>query len=75
MALTNYFTQSLVYALVLFGVGPGLGLAGRIGTIEVFAIVTAAYAAQIALSKAWLARFRYGPLEWLWRRLTYGTAW
>ncbi len=74
MALTNYFTQSLVYAFVLFGVGPGLGLAGRIGTIEVLAIVTATYAAQIALSKVWLARFRYGPLEWLWRRLTYGAA-
>jgi uncharacterized protein len=72
MALTNYVTQSLVYAFVLFGVGPGLGLAGRIGTIEVFLVVTATYAGQIALSKAWLARYRCGPLEWLWRRLTYG---
>jgi len=72
MALTNYVAQSLFYAFVLFGVGPGLALAGRIGSASVVAIVTIAYASQIAASRWWLGRFRYGPLEWLWRRLTYG---
>jgi uncharacterized protein len=72
MALTNYVAQSLFCAFVLFGVGPGLALAGRIGSASVFAIVTLAYAGQIAASRWWLGRFRQGPMEWLWRRLTYG---
>jgi uncharacterized protein len=72
MALTNYLAQTLVYAWVLFGVGPGLGLAGRLGTLSVTAIVTIGFAAQIAFSHWWLARFRFGPAEWLWRALTYG---
>jgi len=73
MALTNYVAQSLVYAFVLFGVGPGLALAGKIGATQVLAITVAAFAAQVLLSRLWLARFRYGPLEWVWRALTYGT--
>ncbi len=73
MALTNYVAQSVFYGLVLFGVGPGLALAGKIGVSQVIVIVTLAYAAQIALSRLWLQRLRYGPLEWVWRRLTYGS--
>jgi uncharacterized protein len=72
MALTNYVLQSFVYAFVLFGFGPGLTLAGRIGTLAVVALVVIAYAVQILLSRWWLARFAYGPLEWVWRALTYG---
>ena len=72
MALSNYVAQSFIYAFVLFGLGPGLALAGRIGTTAVVTIVIVCYAAQIALSVWWLSRFRYGPLEWLWRGLTYG---
>ena len=72
MALTNYFAQSLFYALVLFGVGPGLDLAGRIGATEVFAMIVVAYATQVLFSRWWLSRFRYGPAEWVWRGLTYG---
>ena len=72
MALSNYVGQSLIYGFVLFGVGPGLSLAGRIGTSTVMAIVVVAYAAQVVSSRWWLARFRYGPLEWEWRGLTYG---
>jgi len=73
MALTNYLTQSFVIAYVLFGIGPGLALAGRIGTCAVLGIVVAVYAAQVAFSRWWLGRFRYGPAEWVWRALTYGT--
>ena len=38
----------------------------------VVAMVTVAFAIQIVASRWWLGHFRYGPLEWLWRRLTYG---
>lgn len=72
MALTNYVTQTFCMALLLFGVGPGLALAGHIGTTAAFAIVVVAYAVQVWFSRWWLARFRYGPLEWIWRALTYG---
>ena len=72
MALSNYVAQSFIYAFVLFGVGPGLALAGRIGATAVVGIVVVGYGAQIALSVWWLGRYRYGPLEWLWRGLTYG---
>jgi uncharacterized protein len=72
MALTNYVTQSFLIAFILFGWGPGLGLAGRIGTLHLTLIVIAFYAAQVWLSGLWLARFRFGPLEWVWRTATYG---
>lgn len=72
MALTNYLAQGLIYAFVLFGVGPGLGLAGRIGSAGVIAICVAFFAFQTAFSHWWLARYRFGPMEWLWRALTYG---
>lgn len=72
MALTNYLMQGLIYAFVLFGVGPGLALAGRIGTTAVLAICVLFFALQIAFSHWWLARYRFGPMEWLWRSLTYG---
>lgn len=72
MALTNYLMQGLIYAFVLFGVGPGLGLAGRIGTTAVIVISLIFYALQIMFSYWWLARFQFGPMEWLWRTLTYG---
>ena len=72
MALTNYLAQGLIYAFVLFGVGPGLGLAGRIGSFYVLAICIAFFALQIVFSHWWLARYRFGPMEWIWRALTYG---
>jgi uncharacterized protein len=72
MALTNYISQSAIIAFVLFGLGPGLGLIGQIGTGALIVIVTVAYAAQVAVSRWWLARYRFGPLEWLWRAYTYG---
>jgi len=72
MALTNYLAQGLLYAFVLFGVGPGLGLAGKIGSFAVMLISLAFFAFQVAFSHWWLARYRFGPMEWLWRALTYG---
>jgi len=72
MALTNYLTQGLVIALVLFGVGPGLALAGRIGTSALTAIVVLVFGMQVLVSRWWLRHYRFGPVEWVWRALTYG---
>jgi uncharacterized protein len=72
MALTNYLAQGLLYGFVLFRVGPGLGLAGRIGACDVIAISLAFFVLQMLFSHWWLARYRFGPMEWLWRALTYG---
>jgi uncharacterized protein len=71
MALTNYVSQSFVLALIFFGVGPGLARVGRIGTGALAVIVIIVYAAQVVASRWWLTRFRFGPLEWLWRAYTY----
>jgi uncharacterized protein len=72
MALTNYVMQSFFYGFVLFGIGPGLALAGKIGTTIVTGLVVVAYALQVVFSQWWLRRYRFGPLEWCWRVLTYG---
>jgi uncharacterized protein len=72
MALTNYLAQSLVFGFVLFGVGPGLALAGKIGTTAVLGIVVIVFALQALFSRWWLGRYAYGPAEWVWRAFTYG---
>ncbi|MDE2795256.1 MAG: DUF418 domain-containing protein [Gemmatimonadota bacterium] len=69
MALTNYITQSLICSLVFYG--HGLGLFERVGGPAQVAIVAAIWALQLAWSPWWLARYRFGPLEWVWRSLTY----
>ncbi|WP_369025101.1 DUF418 domain-containing protein [Qipengyuania sp. RANM35] len=72
MALTNYLMQGFAYGFILFGVGPGLALGGKIGIFAVVLICLAFFAFQMAFSAWWLARYRFGPMEWLWRWLTYG---
>ena len=72
MALTNYLAQSLIFGFVLFGVGPGLALAGKIGTTAILGVVIAFFALQVLISRWWLARYAYGPAEWVWRAFTYG---
>ncbi|QOY95178.1 DUF418 domain-containing protein [Massilia sp. UMI-21] len=68
MALTNYLTQSLVAST--FFLGYGLGNWG-ISRVDQMLFVLVLVAAQIVFSHAWLSRFRYGPVEWLWRAVTY----
>ncbi len=70
MALTNYLTQSLVYLFVFYGFGLGLMRYG--GALTCLGITAVTFALQILLSRWWLARFRFGPMEWLWRSATYG---
>lgn len=69
MALTNYLTQSLVASCVFFGYG--LGFYGELGRGGQTLFVFAVFALQMLASRWWLARFRYGPMEWLWRAITY----
>jgi uncharacterized protein len=49
-------------------------LFGQLGTAAALAIGIAVYVAQVVFSAWWLQRYRYGPVEWLWRTLMYGTA-
>ena len=72
MALTNYVLQSIAIVLILTGVGPGLALAGKAGIATFLPLVAIFYGAQVLISNFWLKRFSYGPLEWVWRALTYG---
>lgn len=68
MALTNYLAQSLI-GFLLFS-GSGLALYGRVPRVGLAAIVASIWVTQLAWSVWWLAHFRVGPMEWLWRSLT-----
>jgi uncharacterized membrane protein YeiB len=68
MALTNYLLQSVICMVFFYGFA--LGHWGMPRAQQVLFVVVV-YAAQIAFSHWWLARFRYGPMEWLWRGYTY----
>jgi uncharacterized protein len=72
MAFTNYLAQSVILGWIFYGYG--LGLFGRLGVTSALAIAIAVYIAQVFFSAWWLGRYRYGPVEWLWRTLMYGQA-
>lgn len=69
MALTNYLSQSLVLTFVSYGWG--LGLALKLNGFQVLGICLGLFVAQVVLSDMWLKNFKYGPLEWVWRCITY----
>ena len=69
MALTQYLLQSVAGVAIFYGVG--LGLYGRMRPLAVCGIALGVFAVQVILSRIWMARFAYGPAEWIWRRLTY----
>jgi uncharacterized protein len=69
MAFTNYLMQSLIGMLLFTGVG--FGLFGQLARHELYYVVAAIWLLQLLWSPWWLARHHYGPLEWLWRALTY----
>ncbi|TMU56415.1 DUF418 domain-containing protein [Flagellimonas algicola] len=69
MALTNYFAQSVIGTFLLFGWG--LGYIGELRNLYTFGIAFLVIAFQMILSKWWLSKFKYGPLEWLWRSATF----
>ncbi|MBL7628940.1 DUF418 domain-containing protein [Frankia nepalensis] len=68
MSLTNYLGQSVLCVVIFTGVG--LRLAGTVGASAVVLIALGIYAAQVFASAVWMARFRYGPVEWLLRMWT-----
>lgn len=70
MALTNYLLQSVVAALVFYGYG--LAMWGRIGNAGMVVLAGAVFAMQVLAGRWWLERYRFGPLEWVWRWLTHG---
>ncbi len=69
MAFTNYLMQSLLVGLFFYGVG--LGMYGKLQRYEIYYVVGATWLLQIIWSHIWLRFFRFGPLEWCWRSLTY----
>jgi len=69
-AFSNYLGASLVCTTIFYGYG--LGLFGTLGRAELLLLTLLLCLAMLAWSKAWLERFRYGPFEWLWRRLSRG---
>ncbi|WP_288757542.1 DUF418 domain-containing protein [uncultured Brevundimonas sp.] len=71
MALTNYLAQTLIMT-TLFYMPWGPRLFGRMDYVQLWGVVAAVWALQLVWSPLWLSRFRMGPLEWVWRRLTYG---
>jgi len=71
MALTNYLLQTLIAIILFYGVGLGIG--PRFGLIGALPFFVAIFIVQVAFSRWWLARFYFGPVEWLWRCLTYSS--
>lgn len=70
MALTNYLMHSLLGIVIFYGIG--FGLVGELSPLGFYGIAIAIFAGQILLSRLWLARFEQGPMERLWRVMTYG---
>jgi uncharacterized protein len=69
MAFTNYLTQSLLCGLFFNGIG--WAMYGKLERKEVYYVVAVVWIIQIIWSNVWLRYFRFGPLEWCWRSLTY----
>lgn len=70
MALTNYIGQSVIGMFLFYGIGLGWG--STIGLLQTEVIVLAVFLFQMLFSRLWLSGFKFGPLEWIWRMLTYG---
>jgi uncharacterized protein len=70
MALTNYLMQTILAIILFYGIGFGLG--GKVSMAGFEAIALAVFIVQVLWSHWWLKRFHFGPMEWLWRSLTYG---
>jgi uncharacterized protein len=69
MGLTTYLGQSVFGVLLFYGLG--LGMLGKLGVAAAVGAGIAFYVLQILLARAWMTRFSLGPVEWLWRSLTY----
>ncbi len=70
VALSAYLTQSIVMTTLSYGYG--VGLFGRVGSAGALAIAVAVLVVQVSVAAWWTRRYRFGPVEWLWRTLAYG---
>jgi len=68
-ALSNYIATSVICALLFYT--PGLGLMGQLQRYQLYGVVVGIWILNLAWSPWWLRRYRFGPLEWCWRSLTY----
>jgi uncharacterized protein len=68
-ALSNYIAHSVICSLVFYS--PGLALMGQLERYQLYYVVAAIWVFNLTWSPWWLARYRFGPLEWCWRSLTY----
>ncbi len=71
-ALSNYLLQSVVCTAIFYSYG--LGLYGKVGPAAGLGLSLLIFAAEVPISIWWLRRFRFGPIEWIWRSLTYAKA-
>ena len=71
MALTNYLSQSLICTLIFAGYAGGM--VGQVSPLGLLGVTIAIYSCQLIVSMIWLTFFRFGPMEWLWRTITYGS--
>lgn len=69
MSLTNYITQSIIMFVLFYGIG--FGLYDTVSPLEGIVIVVVVYTLQVFASIWWFKHYRFGPLEWIWRGLTY----
>lgn len=72
MALTNYLLQSLLCSVFFYSYG--FAMFGRVDRLGLWAVVAVIWVAVVGLSSAWMRRYRMGPVESLWRTMTYGRA-
>ncbi len=70
MALTSYILQSVFCIMIFYGIG-GIGLFARLALYQVYLIAAVILLIQIVFCNLWLNRFRFGPVEWIWRCLSY----
>ncbi len=70
MALTNYLLQSFTATLIFYGYG--IGLYGRTDPTFGLILTVLIFLAEVRFSEWWFERYQYGPVEWVWRTLTYG---
>jgi uncharacterized protein len=72
MALTNYLTQSLICGLYFYGYG--FGNYGQLERYQLYIVAVFIWTFQIIFCHIWMRFFLYGPVEWVWRSLTYWRA-
>jgi uncharacterized protein len=69
MAFSNYISHSIICSVVFYS--PGLALMGQVQRYQLYFVVAGIWTFNLLWSPWWLARYRFGPLEWCWRSLTY----